>query len=211
MNGMFQGCSSLTSLDVSNFDTSSVTSMILMFQGCSGLNSINVSSFDTSNVTNMYGMFNSCKGLTTIDLSNFNTGKVTSMGSMFSGCLHLQTFKLYGWDTAKVESMNNMFALCYALQAVYMNGVLSSVDMTKMFYDCKALILVVMYSSAVISPSSCDDMFTNVTTNGDLYINGNTNPPETMLIEALPETWSYSTCPTQPTIKPVTPPPTDET
>jgi len=37
MEGMIQGCSSLESLDVSNWDTSNVTNMSSMFAGCSSL------------------------------------------------------------------------------------------------------------------------------------------------------------------------------
>ena len=54
---MFSGCSKLTSLNVSNFDTSKVTNMGYMFSGCSKLTSLNVSNFDTSEVTNMGSMF----------------------------------------------------------------------------------------------------------------------------------------------------------
>ncbi|MDY3026021.1 MAG: BspA family leucine-rich repeat surface protein, partial [Candidatus Faecivicinus sp.] len=54
------GCSSLTSLDVSGFDTSNVTIMSWMFAGCSSLTSLDVSSFDTSKVTNMWWMFDGC-------------------------------------------------------------------------------------------------------------------------------------------------------
>ena len=82
---MFRGCRSLTSVNLSNFDTSNVTSMDSMFNNCSGLTSVNLSSFDTSNVTNMSYMFNNCSGLTSINLSNFDTSKVTSMSYMFGG------------------------------------------------------------------------------------------------------------------------------
>ena len=40
MNGMFYGCSNLTSLDLSNFDTSNVTNMTYMFRGCVNLKTI---------------------------------------------------------------------------------------------------------------------------------------------------------------------------
>ncbi|MBP5464820.1 MAG: BspA family leucine-rich repeat surface protein, partial [Treponema sp.] len=58
-----------------------------MFNICKGLTSIDVSGFDTSNVTSMKAMFGSCSGLTSITgLSGFNTSKVESMESMFNGC-----------------------------------------------------------------------------------------------------------------------------
>ncbi|MBR6034301.1 MAG: BspA family leucine-rich repeat surface protein [Clostridia bacterium] len=57
MSGMFYDCSSLTSLDLSNFNTSNVTDMSNMFCNCISLESLDLSSFDTSNVTNMSFMF----------------------------------------------------------------------------------------------------------------------------------------------------------
>ena len=47
MDSTFQGCQSLTSLDLSNFDTSQVTSMSFMFYNCSKILSLNIASFDT--------------------------------------------------------------------------------------------------------------------------------------------------------------------
>lgn len=63
---MFGYCSKLTSLDLSNFNTSKVTNMSDMFYGCSKLTSLNLSSFDTSDVTNMSNMFSNCYSLRTI-------------------------------------------------------------------------------------------------------------------------------------------------
>ena len=45
-------------------DTSKVIDMLNMFNGCSSLTSLDLSSFDTSNVTNMNNMFNGCSSLT---------------------------------------------------------------------------------------------------------------------------------------------------
>ena len=50
---MFSDCSSLTSIDLSNFNTNNVTNMSCMFSGCSSLTSINLCNFNTNNVTNM--------------------------------------------------------------------------------------------------------------------------------------------------------------
>jgi surface protein len=60
MGNMFSNCSSLTSVDLSNFDTSNVTNMEFMFRNCSSLTSIDLSSFDISNVTSMMSMFSGC-------------------------------------------------------------------------------------------------------------------------------------------------------
>ena len=109
MNSMFNGCSSLTSLDLSSFDTSHVTSMGVIFNKCSSLTSLDLSSFDTSNVTNMNSMFYGCTSLTSLNLSSFDTSHVTDMGWMFSGCSSLISLNLSSFDTSQVTGMTNMF------------------------------------------------------------------------------------------------------
>ena len=86
MGAMFFGCSSLTSLDVTNFNTSKVTDMITMFSGCSSLTSLDLSSFDTSKVTNMLWTFDDCKSIVSLYLGPnfFKTSKETSID--FSYC-----------------------------------------------------------------------------------------------------------------------------
>ena len=98
MNNMFSNCENLTTLDVSNFDTSNVTDMGYMFDYCSSLKTLDVSNFDTSKVTNMNAMFKSCLNLTTLDLSNFDTSKVTSISGMFKYCNSLTTVKVINCD-----------------------------------------------------------------------------------------------------------------
>ena len=72
MYSMFSGCSSLTSLNLSNFDTSLVTNIRSMFYGCSNLTSLDLSNFNTSNVIRMHNMFDGCRNLEYINIKNFN-------------------------------------------------------------------------------------------------------------------------------------------
>ena len=112
---MFFGCSGLTSLDLSHFNTQNVTDMGSMFSGCSGLTSLDLSNFNTQKVTNMGGMFSGCSGLTSLEVSNFNTRKVSYMYSMFSGCSALTTISS---NTAwrRVAKSEDMFAGCWQLK-----------------------------------------------------------------------------------------------
>ncbi|EOG9807295.1 BspA family leucine-rich repeat surface protein [Listeria monocytogenes] len=84
--------SSITSLDLSNFDTSKVTDMSWMF-GESATASLDLSSFDTSSVTSMRGMFHE-SAATSIDVSSFDTSKVTDMHFMFASASQLQNITL---------------------------------------------------------------------------------------------------------------------
>ena len=61
---MFNGCRGLTSLDVSNFNTSNVINMSYMFAGCSNSTTIYAGcDWSTTNVTNSDNMFNTCTSL----------------------------------------------------------------------------------------------------------------------------------------------------
>ena len=114
MSYMFYNCSSLTSIDLSHFDTHNVKNMDYLF-GYSKLSSIDVSSFDTENVENMEGLFYICSNLTSLDLRNFNTEKVTNMYRMFYQCTSLQT--IYCNDTWNPNtSSNEMFLYCFKLK-----------------------------------------------------------------------------------------------
>lgn len=113
---MFSGCSSLTSLDLRNFDTSNATSMDRMFSGCSSLTSLDVSSFNTSNVRSMEAMFLRCESLTSVDVSTFDTSNVTNMKNMFSGNTKLTTLNVSSFDTSNVVYMSEMFEGCSGLK-----------------------------------------------------------------------------------------------
>ena len=119
---MFSGCSSLTSLDLSNFNTTNVESMGAMFFNCTKLSSLNVSSFDTSNVNNMYRLFSGCSSLTSLDLSNWDASNVdyNNANDMFKNCSELKTL------IAGHESETNVTAL---------NGLKVNIDLS----DCTKL------------------------------------------------------------------------
>ena len=117
MHGMFNGPHLLTTLDLSNFNTSSVTDMSYMFVMIK-LTTLDVSSFDTSSVTNMLRMFHACRDLTTLDLSNFDTSSVTDMSYMFNENKDLTSLDVSSFDTSSVTTMYNMFYDCGSLTSL---------------------------------------------------------------------------------------------
>ena len=109
MSNMFSDCSSLTSLNLSNFNTNKVTNMAYMFCDCSSLVSLELKYFNTNNVKNMSYMFYNCSFLTSLNLSNFNTNNVTNMSWMFYDCSSLTSLNLSNFNTNNVNNMSNMF------------------------------------------------------------------------------------------------------
>ena len=119
MTEVFNGCSALTSLDLTNFNTAKVTDMKLLFANCSALESLDLSMFNTENVTSMPSMFNGATNLKTLNVSNFNTEKVNNMGHMFANCPNLTSLDLSSFNTKGVEYVDNIFKNCSNLTTIY--------------------------------------------------------------------------------------------
>ena len=122
----------LTSLDVSNFNTANVTNMSNMFQYCSNLTSLDVSNFNTANSTNFYLMFSDCSKLTSLDVSNFNTAKATSMQDMFRNCSKLTSLDVSNFNTANVTNIESMFYNCSSLTSLDVSN-FNTANVTTMF------------------------------------------------------------------------------
>ncbi len=139
MSYYFLSFSKLTSVDLSNLDTSKVTDMHWMFFSCSSLTELDLSSFDTLKVIDMSNMFSGCSSLIELDLSRFDTSKVTYMNSMFNNCRNLTNLDLTSFDTSNVTNMNNMFYMCSSLIGLDLSSFDTSnvTDMGSMFagYD----------------------------------------------------------------------------
>ena len=141
MSSMFSGMSNLTALDLSNFDTSQAMYMGSMFQGMSNITTLDLSNFDTSKVTSMYAMFSGMSNLTTLSISNFYTSKVTYMSSMFLGMSKLTTLDLSNFDTSQVKYMNYMFSGMSNLTTLNISNFDTSqvTDMSYMFMHMSSL------------------------------------------------------------------------
>lgn len=99
MSYMFSNAYQLTSLDLSKWNTSKVTTMegMFLFEELDHLTSLNVSNWNTSQVVNMADMFYGISSLTNLDLSKWNTSSLIAFGDMFDCCDKLNvSIKLNG-------------------------------------------------------------------------------------------------------------------
>ncbi|WP_257000138.1 BspA family leucine-rich repeat surface protein, partial [Listeria monocytogenes] len=94
----------LEALDVSNFNTSSVTNMKTMFNGCNSLEELDLSNFDTSSVTTMASMFKDCTALKSLYLDNFTDAAI--MTDMFKGTTSL-TYLFVSHNLSTFTSLEN--------------------------------------------------------------------------------------------------------
>ena len=118
MNYMFTG-SKATSIDLSGFNTSNVTSLIGTFSNLN-LKSLDLSNLDTHNVSIMADIFMGST-IDEIDLSTFDTNSLKDTSRMFSG---FKTNKLIltDFDTSKVMNM----------QAMFRNAVFETLDLSEL-------------------------------------------------------------------------------
>ena len=153
MYGVFGSCGSLTHLDLTSFDTSNVTDMSSMFDGCRSLTSLDLTSFGTSNVTTMESMFYECKSLVSLNLTNFDTSSVTRMDFMFEKCNSLTSLDLSSFDTSNVTYMNWMFSWCSSLTSLNLSRFDASAvaGMYSMFYGCDNLPNIICSDSKILN------------------------------------------------------------
>lgn len=132
MNHMFSSMHKLKQLQLpATFDTSNVTDMGYMFYNSKSLTSLDVSMFNTEKVTNMREMFGYLESVTSIKFgSSFNTKNVTDMYGMFGTLCNMRELDLSGaiFDTAKVNDFDAMFSVfgCASgvgmLEKIYVNN-----------------------------------------------------------------------------------------
>ena len=141
---MFDGDSSLKTLDLSNFALKKVQYFSSMFQGCSELTTITgMNSWDVSSAIYMDNMFAGCTALTSVgDLSKWTGSNATNVSSMFDGDIALKSLDLTNFNPSKSTSFSGMFSNCKALKNM---GNLSkwtgsnATNVTYMFNGCDAL------------------------------------------------------------------------
>lgn len=156
------------------FNTSKVTDMGYMFYRCVSLTSLDLSHFDTSNVTTMESMFSNMK-LTSLDLSKFNTEKVVSMKNMFYYCDNLTDVNVTSFVISRSSTLYGMFDHCKSLIELNLtsfdiSGMYNKNGIDRMFRYCTKLrnILVNVWAFSISDwgselDSFCKDLFSNAT------------------------------------------------
>lgn len=119
--------------DVSDWDTSHVTSMAGTFNGCKDI--CDLSKWDTSKVTSMVNMFYECSTFNG-NISNWNVSKVTRFDSMFYGCSSFNQ-DISNWDISSAENLSYMFYNCIKFnQPIQKWNITKNMDISYLLYGC---------------------------------------------------------------------------
>lgn len=178
----FFGTTSMTSIDVSNWDISSMTSLRRMFS-TTGLTSIDISSWDTSNIENMEGLFNNSESLAAITgIENLDLTSLTNAGGLLERCTSYVTGTFdFSWFTPpNVVITNSLFANTEAT-SIDMSGGFASANASFMFSNCTELVSVNATNLDLSNATNTTRMFadcsnlTTITGHEDWVISSSTN------------------------------------
>ncbi len=141
LSGLFRKCTNLKTIDVSNWDLSSVTSVESMFLNCKNLEKLDVSKWNTSSIKNMWALFAGCSMLCDLDVSKWDMSSVEDMTNLFYGCGSIKKLDVSEWDTSSASKMNGIFNQCENLCEIDVSDwdTSSAQNMGYMFYGCKNL------------------------------------------------------------------------
>ena len=119
--------------DVSDWDTSHVTSMVGTFNGCKDI--CDLSKWDTSKVTSMVNMFYECSTFNG-NISNWDVSKVTRFDSMFYGCSSFNQ-DISNWDISSAKNLSKMFYRCRKFnQPIQKWNITKNMDISYLLYGC---------------------------------------------------------------------------
>ena len=119
--------------DVSDWDTSHVTSMVGTFNGCKDV--CDLSKWDTAKVTSMINMFYDCTTFN-CNISNWDVSKVTRFDSMFYGCSSFNQ-DISNWDISSAENLSYMFYNCRKFnQPIQKWNITKNMDISYLLYGC---------------------------------------------------------------------------
>ena len=170
-SNLFSNLTNVTSIDLSNLDTSGIAGMNGMFENDKVLTNIVFGdNFNTSNATNMTAMFRECNNLTELDLRMFDTSNVRNMGSMFLNCTKLESLDLSMFDTSNVMDMGGMFLNCTKLESLDLSSFDTSsiTNFGKIFYHCTSLKSLNVSHFNTSNVKTMSDMFSSLKCSLDL-------------------------------------------
>jgi surface protein len=161
MDSMFFSARYLTELDLTSFDTSNVKDFTSFLNRCQRLTGINLSSFDIKAAETMEYMFANCPKLVSLDLTSFVAESALSTAYMFTNDSFLESIAFGSFGGGNIENMDNMFSHCVRLTALdvssFDTGNVS--EMRSMFNDCERLTSLDLRNFDVTSVTRMSYMF----------------------------------------------------
>ena len=159
---MFNDCTSITEIDLSNFEDSQLTQMQYMFYNCQSLKKIEMSNIKGYKVYDAGLLFGLCSQIESINLENFYPHNYDiQIHYMFEGCNSLISLNYPNFNKKYSKNIEGIFNYCNNLQyinienAIIKNEVISSFDIINsdsiICTHSPVLILIIKSKSATLN------------------------------------------------------------
>ena len=157
MQNFFNDCNNFTTLNNSSID-SSVNNLYYCFNGCTSLTTLDLTNWDITKCETLAYAFNNCSELTRIIVGpNWNTSKVKNFNSTFSGCA-----KLLIVPVLDLTSATDITGICNGCKRMTkIDGMESTtynsskvINMQYAFYDCNSLLYLPVLNTSSVSNAS---------------------------------------------------------
>ena len=170
MQETFRDCINLTGLDVTNLDTSNVTSMRMTFciGGDSQLTWLNFNGIDTGNVTDMFGMFAQMPLIKEFDVSCLDYSNVTDLQYFFDVNTGLEKVDFGNVELKSItdaSQLEGMFEDCDSIKEVKLPKGITELNVT--------LDILYLYNDtykSTLSNSILDISADNLTSGDVIYV-----------------------------------------
>ena len=166
---MFEGCSDLIKVSLSNLNSLSVTSMIYTFTDCTNLETVDFTYFSSSKVEKMDFLFGGCKNLVNIKgFENLDTSSLQKTSGMFLECTNLISVNLSSFQLNNISEPNGMFIENPSLEKLDLgdtsniNGLFSSTENFK---------VTIITTSSEINSSGLNGDFTRISREENQQLN----------------------------------------
>ena len=154
--GIFYGCSSLESMNISMFKN--ISDLTYAFSGCTNLTSVTLpTNGTTESKIPFYAAFQNCSSLVSLDISMFKN--ISSLSNVFSGCRNLTGVTLpTNGTTVSSITFYRAFESCLSLASLDISMFENISNLSYAFQDCPALTSVYISS---VPASNYIDTFKN--------------------------------------------------
>jgi hypothetical protein len=88
------------------------------FGNCTNMTSFNLGNFNSMSVTRANSMFDTCTSLVEIDMTDFVNVTCNRVDGMFRGCTALKKATLIGWDSRTILGLKNFCRGCQSLESL---------------------------------------------------------------------------------------------
>ena len=115
LSSMFNGCTSLTTINAANWEVKEVSYFDAMFSRCINFDD-DVTNWKIQRARTITSMFENCIKFNR-DLTNWKLPEITNYSYLFKGCTNFEGKGVDKWDMSKAENLRYMFNGCTNFKA----------------------------------------------------------------------------------------------